>query len=155
VAISRSFVSADQKLRGCSEQHPSIHDLAAAVRSSSGMNPGDRLSDGIAIEMARAAATGEPSHRHDSCSVTTREETVTHMQNGNAQEVDHVFKDQLESLKKQVSKLIDRVSSVTTAAEPRLKSFTSKAAEAIRAHPIIAIAAAFGAGYLLMRMVRR
>jgi hypothetical protein len=77
------------------------------------------------------------------------------MHNGNAQDADHGFKDQLESFKKGVSKLIDRVTSATTAAEPRLKSFTGKAIGAIKAHPIIAIAAVFGAGYLLMRMVRR
>ena len=74
-------------------------------------------------------------------------------QNGTTSEAPHVLKAQLESLRSEVSKLIDRVT--TGAAESRLKTFAGIVTEAIKAHPIAAITAAFGAGYVLTRIVRR
>lgn len=76
-----------------------------------------------------------------------------HTQNGTGHEAQDALKQQLESFKIEVSKMIDRVTA--SVATPGIKTFTGKVTEAIKAHPIVAVTAAFGAGYLLVRLVRQ
>jgi ElaB/YqjD/DUF883 family membrane-anchored ribosome-binding protein len=74
-------------------------------------------------------------------------------QNGVAQESRRVLEEQLDALKHEVSKLVDRV---TAAGEPPgLKAWVRKARHVIEAHPIATVAVALGLGYVLVRAARR
>lgn len=74
--------------------------------------------------------------------------------NGTGQE-HHVLDERLGAFKDGVTKLIDRFVSSPAEHPSRIKAFTGKATETIKAHPIAAAAVALGLGYLFVRIVRR
>jgi len=68
----------------------------------------------------------------------------------------HLLEDQLDALKAGVRKLMDRVATKPADAPPsRISTFTGKATELIKAHPIAAVGIALGLGYVVMRIARR
>jgi ElaB/YqjD/DUF883 family membrane-anchored ribosome-binding protein len=60
-----------------------------------------------------------------------------------------------DRLSSAASSLKDRASGVTSHARSSAGSFANRASKAIQDHPIAAIGIALGAGYLLMRLIRR
>jgi ElaB/YqjD/DUF883 family membrane-anchored ribosome-binding protein len=80
-------------------------------------------------------------------------ELAMQTQNDVAQENRHVLEAQLDAIKHEVSKLLDRVTA--TSEPPRLKTLVRKAAHMIEAHPMAAVATALGLGYFLVRAGRR
>jgi len=78
------------------------------------------------------------------------------MQAQDATGQDHrALEDRLGAFKDGVGKLIDRIVREPAAAPSRLKAFTGKATETIKAYPLAAAACALGLGYLVARIVRR
>ncbi len=61
---------------------------------------------------------------------------------------------QIDAVRSSIKDLIDRLEGKPEHA-PRVKAFAGKVTEAIKAHPIRAIAVALGLGYLVVRVARR
>jgi hypothetical protein len=74
--------------------------------------------------------------------------------NGTGQE-HHVVVERLDAFKEGVGKLVDRIIGNPSGEPSRFKTFSDKATETIKAHPIAAVAFALGLGYLVVRIVRR
>jgi ElaB/YqjD/DUF883 family membrane-anchored ribosome-binding protein len=78
------------------------------------------------------------------------------MQTQNGTNAPHqMLRDQLSSIRHEMSKLVERLDAATANETPRLRAFADRAGRAIKAHPIAAVATAFGVGYVVMRLVRR
>ncbi len=75
--------------------------------------------------------------------------------NGKAHSIQHDVEVQLDSIKAQVKKLVERVAETAKPAAERARSFGDHATELIRAHPIAAASIAFGLGYVVVRIARR
>ena len=67
----------------------------------------------------------------------------------------HTFEDRLESLKESVRDLVDAGGERAGAIKDSVLAGTKKTGSLIKAHPVIAIAIAFGIGYIAMRIMRR
>ena len=65
------------------------------------------------------------------------------------------FEDRLDSLKESVRDLVDAGGERASAIRDSLVAGTKKTGSLIKEHPVIAIAIAFGVGYIAMRMMRR
>lgn len=78
------------------------------------------------------------------------------MQTQNGTDTQHqMLKDQLSSIRREMSKLVERLDAATAAETPRFRAFADRASRAIKAHPIAAAGTAFSVGYILVRLVRR
>jgi hypothetical protein len=75
-------------------------------------------------------------------------------QNGTTHAEHRTLDAQINAVKSSVKNLIDRLEGKPDRA-PRMKVFAGKVTEAIKAHPISAIAVALGLGYLVVRVARR
>jgi hypothetical protein len=67
----------------------------------------------------------------------------------------HTFEDRLESLKESVRDLVDAGGERAGAIRDSVVAGTKRTGSLIKAHPVIAIAIAFGVGYIAMRIMRR
>lgn len=84
-------------------------------------------------------------------------------QNGHAPEALHEridsiasgLRDVAEQLSSTVASVKGQASDLTSHAVSRASWLRERASKAIQDHPIAAIGIAFGAGYLIMRMIRR
>ena len=74
--------------------------------------------------------------------------------NGTVQE-QHLIAERLEALKEGFGKLVDRIASKPPGPATRFQAFSTRATETIKAYPIVAVAAAAGLGYLIVRVLRR
>ena len=74
-------------------------------------------------------------------------------QNGSVQtNTEQRFDRRIEELKAGILKMMD---DVTTRESSRIRTFAGRATQVIKAHPMVAIGAAFGLGYVVMRIARR
>lgn len=84
-------------------------------------------------------------------------------QNGNVAQALH---ERIDTIASSIKSAADQLSSASATAKDRASELTSRAVSgasslgaragrAIQAHPIVAIGIALGAGYLLMRLIRR
>ncbi len=62
---------------------------------------------------------------------------------------------QFEAIKANLKKWIDRVSIKPSGEPSRVRMLAGKTKDAIKAHPIAAVAIALGTGYVVMRFARR
>ncbi len=62
---------------------------------------------------------------------------------------------QFDAIKANLKKWIDRVSIKPSGEPSRVRTLIGKTSEAIKAHPILAVAVALGSGYVVMRIARR
>ena len=65
------------------------------------------------------------------------------------------FENRLDSLKESVRDLVDAGGERASAIRDTVISSTKKTGSLIKQHPVIAIAIAFGVGYIAMRVMRR
>ena len=65
------------------------------------------------------------------------------------------FEDRIDSLKESVRDLVDASGERAGAIRDAVVSGTKKTGSLIKQHPVIAIAIAFGVGYVAMRVLRR
>ena len=65
------------------------------------------------------------------------------------------FEDRLDSLKGSVRDLVDAGGERAGAIKDSVIAGTKKTGSLIKAHPVIAIAIAFGVGYIAVRLMRR
>lgn len=65
------------------------------------------------------------------------------------------FEDRLDSLKESVRDLVDAGGERAGAIRDSVVAGTKKTGSLIKEHPVIAIAIAFGVGYIAMRLMRR
>jgi ElaB/YqjD/DUF883 family membrane-anchored ribosome-binding protein len=66
-----------------------------------------------------------------------------------------MFEDRLESLKESVRDLVDAGGERAGVIRDSVVAGTRKTGSLIKAHPVVAIAIAFGIGYVAMRLMRR
>ncbi len=87
----------------------------------------------------------------------THKEAAMPSSNGSAQvESSHPrFEQQFEAVKANVKKWIDRIAIKPSGEPTRLRKLADRTGEAIKAHPIAAVGIAVGAGYLVIRVLRR
>jgi ElaB/YqjD/DUF883 family membrane-anchored ribosome-binding protein len=78
------------------------------------------------------------------------------VQNGNTRDnTHHVLGHQLDALKEGMRKVVERVAETPTIAKARIQSLAGQVGKMVKAHPIVAVGAAVGIGYLVVRLVRR
>lgn len=65
------------------------------------------------------------------------------------------FEDRMDSLKESVRDLVDAGGERAGAIRDTIVASTKKTGSLIKSHPVIAIAIAFGVGYIAMRVMRR
>lgn len=78
-----------------------------------------------------------------------------HTQNGTAHAESHLLDDQLDTIKDEVSRLFDRVKRGVGRRKSGWRGLTRQLRDVIEAHPIAAVGAALGLGYLAVRIARR
>lgn len=67
----------------------------------------------------------------------------------------HLLVDQLEAIKDRVQRLVAEITGTPERRASRIRSFADKATELVREHPLAVAGIALGAGYLIVRIVRR
>jgi len=69
--------------------------------------------------------------------------------------VHHKIDEQFDSFKARIHDAVDRSNQAHETTSAWLRAVVGRSRDAIKAHPIAAVAVAFGVGYALVRLVRR
>lgn len=77
------------------------------------------------------------------------------MTNPNGTEAEATNHERFSGIRSRVHDLMERASATSAAAPPKMRAAATRATDLIKAHPIAAIAGAFGVGYVIMRLARR
>jgi ElaB/YqjD/DUF883 family membrane-anchored ribosome-binding protein len=104
-----------------------------------------------------AAETGHPdtqSTRRRAVRSSRREEAAMTIGNGTTK-AHHMIDEQFASFKAKVHDAVDRAEATTESARSKLRAYTARATEMIKAHPLAAVGIAFGVGYVIVRLARR
>lgn len=79
----------------------------------------------------------------------------THTGNSRLETARHHLDEQYSALKSGMHRIVKRVMTHPDGSPSRFSVWSKQATEAVKAHPYLAVGIALGAGYLIMRLVRR
>ncbi len=75
--------------------------------------------------------------------------------NGRLDSARHLVDERFEALKSGMHKLVDRVMTQSDGSPSRVQKWATKATEAVKAHPYLAVGIALGTGYAIIKIARR